>query len=241
MCRWHRHMLMMRLEYAASNGSLFFVESRGYSGFQVRIMKLQLHHPKVLVVILLAIASVTAVGLLFASDAGDKESTFTPIPVTGTLSTVSDKDLLEALRVAKASGVIEKINDGQGWTHDYVTRKKFDGVEAVRFDASWENPVESSGPWILFHCQGTRKMTAYAQWTNITRLVVTVDIENDELIAYSPMGDDGNEPVLEVGSHGGKNATVYDSASGDLVFEGTKDELSDFDMCPPGKEEELGK
>ena len=62
---------------------------------------------------------------MFASGGDDKESTFTHIPVTGTLSTVSDEDLLEALRVAKASGVIEKINDGQGWTHDYVTRKKF--------------------------------------------------------------------------------------------------------------------
>ena len=37
----------------------------------------------------------------------------------------------------------------------------------------------------------------YARWTNITRLVVTVDIENDELIAYSPIGDSvGNSPVL---------------------------------------------
>ncbi len=205
-------------------------------------MKLQSHHSKLLAVVLPAIASVIAVGLLFACGGDDKESTVTPIPVTGTLSTVSDEELMEALRVAKASGVIEKINDGQGWTHSYVTRKKFDGVEAVRFKASWENPVENSGPWTLFHCQGTRKMTAYAQWTNITRLVVTVDIENDELIAYSPIGDTvGNSPVLEVGSHGGKDARVYDSASGDLVFEGTKDELSDFKMCPPGKEEEFGK
>ena len=234
-------------------------------------MKLQLHHPKILVVVLPAIASVIAVGLLFAcggddtesmftpvpvtgtlstvsdeellfaSGGDDKESTFTPILVTGTLSTVSDEDLLEALRVAKASGVIEKINDGQEWTHDYVTRKEFDGVEAVGFDASWENPVESSGPWTLFHCQGTRKMTAYAQWTNITRLVVTVDIENDELIAYAPMGDDGNEPVLEVGSHGDKEATVYDTASGNIVFEGTKKKLSGFRMCPLGKKDEIGK
>ena len=204
-------------------------------------MKFPLKYPKPLVVVLLTIASVTAVGLLFACGGDDKEITFTPILVTGTLSTVSDEDLLEALRVAKASGVIEKINDGQEWTHDYVAPKRFDGVEAVGFDASWENPVESSGPWTLFHCQGTRKMTAYAQWTNITRLEVTVDIENDELIAYAPMGTRGNEPVLEVGSHGDKEATVYDTASGDLVFEGTKKKLSGFRMCPFGKKDEIGK
>ncbi len=204
-------------------------------------MKLQVHHPKLLAVFLLAIAAVTAVGLLFASGGDDKEITFTPIPVENPLPVVSDEELVEALRVAKSSGVIEKINDGQGWTHDYVTLKKFDGVEAVRFDASWENPVESSGPWTLYWCKGTRKLMVYARWTNITRLVVTVDIENDEVIAYAPMGDDGNEPVLEVGSHGDREAKVYDAASGDIVFDGTKDGLSGFSMCPPGKEDEVGK
>ena len=81
----------------------------------------------------------------------------------------------------------------------------------------------------------------YARWTNITRLAVTVDIEDDELVAYAPMGHMGNEPVLEVGSHGDKEVKVYDTASGDIVFEGTKDELASSKMCPPGKEEEIGK
>ena len=210
-------------------------------------MKFQVHHPKLLAIFLLVIAAVTTVGILLASGGDDKEITFTLIPVENPPLMVSDEELVEALRVARASGVIEEINGGQEWTHDLVTFRNFDGVEAVRFKASWENPVESSGPWTLFHCQGTRKMTAYAQWTNITRLVVTVDIENDELIAYTPIGDDaGNSPVLEVGSHGGKDAKVYDSASGDIVFEGTKDELSGFKLfgfklCAPGKKDEVGK
>ena len=59
-------------------------------------MKLQLHHPKILVVVLPAIASVIAVGLLFACGGDDTESMFTPVPVTGTLSTVSDEELLFA-------------------------------------------------------------------------------------------------------------------------------------------------
>ena len=234
-------------------------------------MKLQLNHPKPLVVVLLTIASVTAVGLLFACGGDDKESTFTPIPVARTLPTVSDEELLfasggddkvstvthipventrptvsdeelvEAIRVAKASGVIEKINDGQGWTHDFVYADKINGVKVVSFDATWETTVESSGPWALHKCKNTRKLMLYARWTNINRLAVTVDIEGDELIAYAPMGDDGDEPVLEVGSHGDKEATVYDTASGDIVFEGTKKKLSGFRMCPSGKEEEQGK
>lgn len=204
-------------------------------------MKLQVHHPKLLAIFLLAIAAVTAVGLLFASGGDDKEITFTPIPVEETLPTVSNEELVKAMRIAKISGVIEKINDGQGWTHDLVYAEKIDGVEVVSFDATWETSVESSGPWVLYKCKSTRKLTSYARWTNITRLAVTVNIEDDELVVYAPMGHRGNEPVLEVGSHGDREAKVYDTASGDLLFEGTKDELSGFGMCPPGKEEEEGK
>ena len=34
---------------------------------------------------------------------------------------------------------------------------------------------------------------------------------------------------------------LYDTVSGEVVFEGTVNELSSFRMCPPGKEEEIGK
>ena len=81
--------------------------------------------------------------------------------------------------------------------------------------------------------------------------MVTVDIENDELVTYSPMGDNDSQPVLDVGSHGDKEAKVHDVASGDLLFEGTSDELSgfrlfgvklfDFRMCAFGKGDEVGK
>ena len=246
-------------------------------------MKLHLHHPKLLaislwVIFLLAIAAVTTVGILLASSGDDeeitttpiprtsplvsgsleggdnKETTFTPIQQIGTpLPTVSDEELVEALRVARTSGVIEEINGGQEWSHDpvYVYVRRLGGVEAVTFHAIWENPVESSGPWVLIWCQGTRKLTTYARWTNITRLAVTVDIENDEVVTYAPMGHDGIEPVLEVGSHGDREAKVHDVASGDLLFKGTNDELSGFKlfgvklfgfrMCAPGKKDEVGK
>ena len=228
------------------------------SGFQVRIMKLQVHHPKLLAIFLLAIAAVTVVGVLFASGGDDKEITSTPvpvenplpddkeftlnpIPVENPLPVVSDEELVEALRVAKSSGVIEKINGGQGWNHDFVYARRFDGFVAVAFHAIWETPVEGSGPWVLDRCKGTRELTVFARWTNITRLVIVVNVENDEMLAYAPMGHEGNEPVLEVGSHGDREAKVYDTASRDIVFEGTKDELSDFSMCPRGKEEEIGR
>ena len=245
-------------------------------------MKLRVHRPKLLAMFLWAIfllvtAALIGMGILFAPDGDEKEITFTPIPrapplVSGSLEggdgreitftpiqvknplpTVSDEELVEALRVAKASGVIERINGGQEWSHDhvYVYIRKFDGVETVKFHAVWETPVESSGPWVLIWCQGTRKLTTYARWTNITRLSVAVDIENDELVTYAPMGHNGIEPVLEVGSHGDKEAKVHDVASGDLLFEGTSDELSGFRLfgvklfgfrlCAFGKGDEVGK
>ena len=154
-------------------------------------MKLRVHSPKLLAMFLWAIfllvtAALIGMGILFAPDGDEKEITFTPIPrapplVSGSLEggddreitftpiqvknplpTVSDEELVEALRVARSSGVIEKINGGQEWSHDHVTFRDFDGVETVGFNASWENPVEDSGPWVLIWCRGTRKLTKYA-------------------------------------------------------------------------------
>ncbi len=205
-------------------------------------MKLQLRHPKILLALLIAIAAVTAVGLLFASGGDDKEITFTPVPVERSIPVVSEESLQEALAIAKTSGVVESISGGQKWTYDFVSVARVGGAEAVSFDVQWEEPVASSGPWSLVWCKNTRKLITPARWTNVTRLEVIVDVENDEVVAYAPMGHLDNQPVLETDSHRDGAAKVYDTASGALVFEGTNDRLSSYNMCPPGKEnDEIGR
>ena len=65
------------------------------------------------------------------------------------------------------------------------------------------------------------------------------------MVTFVPMGDGGadrtNEPSLKVGSQGDKSAKVYDVFTGELLFEGTKDDLDGYAMCPEGKEDEEGK
>lgn len=204
-------------------------------------MQLKIHHPKLLALFLLAIAAVTAVGLLLASGGDDKEITFTPIPVENPIPVVSEESLKEALSIAKASGVVDRISGNQEWTHDhgYISVASVGGAKAVRFHAVWEEPVESDGPWQLLKCKNTRNYVSPARWTNITRLSLIVDLENSELVHYTPMGNDGNEPVLYTGSHPDRVVKLYNTVSGEMVFEGTRDRFSSFKMCPPGKEEEI--
>ena len=145
---------------------------------------------------MLAIAAVTVVGLSFASGGDDKEITFTPIPVENPLPVLSEESLQEALLIAEASGVLDKISGNQECTHDhrYVSVADVGGAKAVRFEAVWEEPVEGDGPWQLVKCKNTRQLILPARWTNITRLSLIVDLANSELVQYAPMGDDNSEP-----------------------------------------------
>ena len=110
---------------------------------------------RVSLALLIAIAAVTAVGLLFASGGDDKEITFTPVPVERSIPVVSEESLQEALPIAKTSGVVESISGGQKWTYDFVSVARVGGAEAVSFDVQWEEPVASSGPWSLVWCKNT--------------------------------------------------------------------------------------
>ena len=111
--------------------------------------------------------------------------------------------------------------------------------------------MDSDGPWQLVKCKNTRRLISPARWTNITRLSLIVDMENRELVHYTPMGDDDSQPVLHTDSHPDGVVKIYDTVSGEIVFEGTDDELSGFRlfgvklfgfrMCAFGKGDEVGK
>ena len=207
-------------------------------------MRLQLHHPKLLVLVLLAIAVATTVSLLFASGPGEEEG-FTPIPIAEPLPTLTEAEIEQALGIIKESGVVKTINGNQDWTTSLSTHGNTNGFEGAGMDVVWSDPVSSSGPWALTSCQGTRRLVTFANWSNITRLAMIVDLENEEMVAFVPMGDGAadqtNQPSLEVGSQGDKSAKVYDVFTKELLFEGTKDDLSDHKMCSDGKEDEEGR
>ena len=190
----------------------------------------------------LSLAAVATVGLLFASVVCGEEG-FTSIPVEDPLPTLSDAEIEEAVSIIRASGVVKNVNGGQEWTYELVNSQKYDGFEGAGMDVVWTNPVAYAGPWALTGCQGTRKLMTFADWSNITRLEMLVDLENDGVVAFIPMSGDteAEQPTLVVKSHGDKSAKVYDVITGELLFEGTKKDLADYAMCPEGREDEEGK
>ena len=186
----------------------------------------------------------STVSTLFASGPGE-EVGFTPINIGEPLPTLTEDEIEKALSIIKKSGVVKFINGNQDWTHELVHPQKYNGFEGAGMDVVWSDPVSSSGPWALTSCQGTRRLVTFANWSNITRLAILVDLENEEMVTFVPMGEGGadqtNQPSLEVGSQGDKSAKVYDIFTKELLFEGTKDGLSDHKMCSDGKEDEEGK
>ena len=192
--------------------------------------------------VLLSIAVVTTVVMLFASGTGEEEG-FTPIAIDDPLPTLTEAEIEKALSIIKKSGVVKAINGDQDWTYELVHSQKYGGFEGAGMDVVWANPVSSAGPWALTGCQGTRKLFTFADWSNVTRLEMLVDLENEEVVAFVPMSGDteAEQPVLVADSHGDKSAKVYDVITGELLFEGTKDDLDGYTMCPEGKEDEAGK
>ena len=186
----------------------------------------------------------STVSTLLDSGPGE-EVGFTPINNGEPLPTLTEAEIEKALSIIKESGVVKTINGNQDWTYELVHSRKYGGFEGAGMDVVWSDPVASSGPWALTSCQGTRRLVTFANWSNITRLALLVDLENEEMVTFVPMGEGGadrtNEPSLQVGSQGDKSAKVYDVFTKELLFEGTKDGLSDYKMCSDGKEDEEGK
>ena len=184
----------------------------------------------------------STVSTLFASGPGE-EVGFTPINIGEPLPTLTEDEIEKALSIIKESGVVKTINGDQDWTYELVHSWKYNGFEGAGMDVVWSDPVASPGPWALTGCQGTRRLVTFADWSNITRLAILVDLENEEMVTFVPMSGGGrvDEPELVLGSHGDKSAKVYDVFTGELLFEGTKDDLDDYAMCPKGKEDEEGR
>ena len=63
-----------------------------------------------------------------------------------------------AVRIVQVSGIVERINGGQGWMATRVYRTIIAGRDGIQFDAIWDEPVDSAGPWTLLPCTGTLRV-----------------------------------------------------------------------------------
>ena len=159
-------------------------------------MKFKIHHPKLLVVVLLLIIGLTSTAVLLAGCQGNSSSeppVFPEMPINAQLT---EPDKQEAVDIARNSGIVRDINGDQDWEATEIYRHKIEGAEGIRIIAKWETPVMSDGPWELVRCQGSRKLAVSSQVSNITLLAVYVDMGTREVVGYGVSTPDDEEPGL---------------------------------------------
>ena len=198
-------------------------------------MKLKVHRPRLLIAMLLLIGVLTTSAILLA-DGGDEviKTRFIPFPVPPTKVPLTEEQIQDAERIVKLSDVVELISGGQEWDVARIRRDKIDGHEAVAMTVEWERPVDSSGPWIVPHCDGTRQMFSSRGFSGIKQLVISVDVEDREVLAYSVTGEPGEDPVMAPRDPN-VSLKFYDFKTGELVFDGEPGEVPSLKkICPPG-------
>ena len=199
-------------------------------------MKLKIHHPRILVVLLLVIEAVASAAILLA-DQGEKVPTNSlPIPAAPISTTLSKQDQEDAISIVKTSGVVESINGGQGWEPELVSRTKITGREGIVLEAKWSNPVESSGPWSLMHCSGTLKMFTRERWSQVTRLVIWVDMEDRAVagLGVTSEPEDYPQPFHETISPD-EPIKMYDAETGEVLYDGpTSGGPMESEVCEEG-------
>lgn len=210
-------------------------------------MSLNIHRPRLLLLLLLIIGGITAVAVLVA-DTEEPAGTAVPFPAPPTLAPLSDDDIKMAEDALRQSNRVPGVAGDQPWTGSEFYRTTIDGTDnAVYFLVSWQKPVESSGPWRTIDCQGTRMYDGPDPWGNITLIGVVVDMERQEVMEFgitSPWGKTDEELAKEApvwrGSGLDQGAIkVYDLHTREVVYDGIpKDAPDKYHSCPPGKDDD---
>lgn len=209
-------------------------------------MAIRIHHPRLLVAVLLLIVGISSSAVLWAHDSGQGSANRGDLPEGPIFTELSDDegDGREALKIIEESGIVDSISGGQDWETADLYPADIAGIKAVRASISWKDPVISSGPWKSVRCQGTRQMVMSDPFSNVTHLGVYADLTNKQVVGYSvsspedtETADDTKMPVVEPIDEKAMKVDVYDFKSGKQVFRGTLDELGDK-LCPEGTKDD---
>ena len=202
-------------------------------------MKLKIHHPRILIVLLLVIAAAASAAILLANQEDEFPTKSLPIPAVpiATPIPLSEKDKDEAVNIVKESGVVEGINGGQDWETTRIDRVSLAGSEGIAVHARWSEPVDSSGPWSVLHCDGTLRTFGTAHWRQVTRLEVVVDMKAGfvaGLAVWASVLPDVQQPVLET-PDSDDTVKFYDVETDDIVYEGPLSDAPTLeDVCAEG-------
>ena len=134
---------------------------------------------------------------------------------------------------------MEKVNGGQEWTPSSISHLthaiKLGGKKGIRFEATWQKPVERSGPWHFIHCQGLRKSVSAARWSGLIRMSLYVDLENRSVVGYAATSDYDEPQATREEIHLDAPSKLLDLVTGEVLFEGpSRDMPLQSEFCPPG-------
>ncbi len=200
-------------------------------------MKLKIHHPRVLLVLLMmAIIATPLLGCEPPSATQEVSLQATPtIRPTLPMPTMAPYQKEAAAETVRYFGVVERINGDQDWDTGLIERTDLAGALGVPLQVMWSDPVDSSGPWFLIHCKGRRKSLSTESWTGITMMEVTVDMFDASVAGYRAL--DGIKVSPSVGGSDSPQlpAVIWDVETGTILFENILGILpSDEEVCPPG-------
>ena len=134
--------------------------------------------------------------------------------------TIQEKE--DAVRIVQVWGIVERINGGQGWMATRVYRTIIAGRDGIQFDAIWDEPVDSAGPWALLQCTGTLRVESSARWRDVTRLVIWVDTQEDSVAGYAVISEpeDVPQPAIDNAQSLTDIIRAYSTLTGRLLYVG---------------------
>ena len=215
-------------------------------------MKIQIHHPRLLIMALLVVGVLTTVGIIVADwDKTVLEPQSFTLPVSADLPPPTDAEVADAVQIARDAGWVSTIAGDQEWTligSEHMGQPKWVVIPGsdqlgIRFTAVWRTPVQSDGPWYRSQCQMTRLREGYTTFTNIHALKILVDMNSRtpiiRAVSFPFLGEQESQNPVVAGVPVGKETKV-------IRHTGTKNELyrGDYDSmpqqfkeCPPGAED----
>ena len=197
-----------------------------------------IYKPKLLVFVLLGIMIMgSSVGLYAAQGSSPTAPLFPAIPTSASLTPEEEQEVRE---IVANSGVVKEINGNQDWEASEFYHIKVGGEEVVRLEATWANPVTSSGPWTNAICQGTRKTVGTMEFSNIKKLALFVDVKERAVIG-NVIGAPEDSVDVEQGAlaeplTSEHKIAIYDAKTGELVYNGAIEDLEA--KCAPGTEDD---
>ena len=152
-------------------------------------MQLHVVQPKALVILLLVLVLAGSVLVVRAATIGgnDSEVRLTHLaPASNNAIEVTEADVARALEIIASDGRLTTTNGGQQFTQTQVRGEDTPGGRIIAFDAVWDTPVNSSGPWLELECQRSIAYELNAAWSNLRSTAVYVNVDSEEVIKMVP-------------------------------------------------------